>query len=226
MIKKLRISFGLLIVIALISLPSLYFYNKYQKTQQLLENPNLASEKEAVALSLKVGVLIELPASETPTIATVSDQDKLKDQPFFQKSVNGDKVLIFTQGKKAILYRPSSNKIIEVASLNIGESEQLAAPLVASPNISVALYNGTTISGLTGKYDSSLSKTFNNINIAIKEQAAKSDYTKTLVVDISKKYPDMAKKLSLELSAEITSLPVGEAKPNSDILIIFGVDKQ
>ena len=62
----------------------------------------------------KVGALIELP-NEQPSVATVSDASKLRDQQFFKNAQNGDAVIIFPNAQKAILYRPSTDKIIEIA---------------------------------------------------------------------------------------------------------------
>src|SRR3990170_2816002 len=42
---------------------------------------------------------------------------KLDDQPFFAKAKVGDKVLLFTQAKKAILYDPIGNVVVEVGPL-------------------------------------------------------------------------------------------------------------
>jgi hypothetical protein len=127
------------IVLILATLPSYYFYNKYQASQKLLQNPNQASIAETQALVNNVGKLIELPANENPTIATVSDKTQLANQPFFAHAQNGDKVLIYQQAKKVILYRPSINKIIEVAPLNIGSGSPTSVPAVQaqSPNPSI-----------------------------------------------------------------------------------------
>ena len=65
-----------------------------------------------------------LPKDETPTLATVSDPEKLKDQRFFVNAVKGDKVLVYSLAKKAILYSPSLDKIIEVAPVNVGGETQ------------------------------------------------------------------------------------------------------
>jgi hypothetical protein len=96
-----------------------YFYTQ---AVELRTNPNQAAEKENQELLADLGKLILLPEGETPTIATVSDPEKLKDQPFFAKAKVGDKVLIYTNARKAILYDAEANKIIEVAPVNIGPS--------------------------------------------------------------------------------------------------------
>lgn len=110
------------VVVALAVAAAVYFYMQYMQAQKLLKNPTLVAQKQTDDLVTQVGKLMELPKNETPTIATVSDVTKLKDQPFFALAKNGDKVLIYTNAKKAILYRPSDNKIIDVAPVNIGSS--------------------------------------------------------------------------------------------------------
>ncbi len=69
-----------------------------------------------------------LPNGETPTIATVSDPEALKDQVFFVDAQKGDKVLIYSNAKKAILYRPGDDKIITIAPLNTGGVAPTATP--------------------------------------------------------------------------------------------------
>jgi len=78
-----------------------------------------------------VGKLMVLPEGETPTIATVSDPDKLKDQAFFAHAKTGDKVLIYAKAKKAILYSPTDNRIVEVAAIDLGGTPA-AAPKPAT----------------------------------------------------------------------------------------------
>lgn len=120
------------IVILVAIAVSLYFYSKYYAAQQLLKNPNLVAQQQTSQLISQVGRLMELPKNETPTIATVNDITKLKDQPFFANAENGDKVLIYTNAKIAILYSPAAGKIINVAPVNIGNT-------VVSPTPSVTL---------------------------------------------------------------------------------------
>jgi hypothetical protein len=99
----------------------------YNQVRVLKQDPQAAARVEADALVAKVGKLIKLPEGETPTVATVSDAEALKDQPFFASAVVGDKVLIYTTAKKAVLYSVSLNKILEVAPLNIGEGSKAPA---------------------------------------------------------------------------------------------------
>ena len=94
----------------------------YTQLAELRGDPQRVAEKEVEELVNRVGKLIVLPEGEQPTVATVSDVESLREQPFFAQAKNGDKVLIYTNARKVILYDPLSNKIVEVAPLNIGET--------------------------------------------------------------------------------------------------------
>lgn len=72
---------------------------------------------ELEKLVKEVGVLIELPPGEDPTVATVTDPNLLNGQEFFKNSTTGDKVLIYPKARKAFLYSPTKKKLIEVAPL-------------------------------------------------------------------------------------------------------------
>ena len=113
-------------VIAIIAIVAAgYFYMQVKKLQK---DPQAQAVKETNKLISQVSKLTVLPEGEIPTIATVSDKEKLKEQPFFDKAQDGDKVLIYTNAKKAILYSVSMNKILEIAPLNIG-----AQPVAKTP---------------------------------------------------------------------------------------------
>ena len=106
-------------------------YYMYQNSQQELakvkSDPRSMVQEESKALIAKVGALVVLPDGEEPTIATITDIEKLKEQPFFAKAQNGDKVLIYTQTKKAYLYSASMNKVLEIAPVNIGNQQSEVA---------------------------------------------------------------------------------------------------
>ncbi len=223
--KKSLIISGIAIgVVVLGVLPSYYFFTKYQKAQVLLKNPTEAARTEVRALMERVGKLIELP-NEEPTVATVSDKDKLKDQPFFQKAENGDKVLIYTQARKAILYRPLTNKIIEVSTVNLGEAAGASPSAQVPSTVKVAIYNGTQTVGLSSKAEKQLKGTIANLDVVVKENAKKRDYEKTIVVVLSQgRTQEEARAIAESLGAQVSALPEGEAKPDADFLIILGSD--
>lgn len=130
------------VVAGLIVLGALFLYFHSQQQLKALQknltqqqsDPNVKAKEEAKQLIDEVGKLIILPADETPTIATVSDLSKLRDQPFFANAQIGDKVLIYSKAQKAILYRPSEYKIIELAPLTSGATAPATAPASAPTN--------------------------------------------------------------------------------------------
>ena len=108
------------LVIAVLALgtSSYYFYNE---ASMLKKDPNKTAKEDTDKLVAQIGKLIVLPEGETPTVVTVSDPEKLKDQAFFSRAKTGDKVLIYTNARKALLYDVENNKIVEVAPINIGQ---------------------------------------------------------------------------------------------------------
>ena len=94
----------------------------YITTKNQLESAKNASgpaQGETQQLVNEVGKLVQLPQGETPTIATVNNATKLQNQAFFKDAQNGDKVLIYSKSGKAVLYRPSTNKVIEYSTVNL-----------------------------------------------------------------------------------------------------------
>ena len=104
----------------------------YKQLSDIKKDPNKLSSDELKSTITAVGRLIVLPTGEEPTLATVADLSKLKDQPFFANAKVGDKVLIYTNAKKAVLYDPQANKIVDVAPVNIGNDTGASAVSGAS----------------------------------------------------------------------------------------------
>lgn len=121
--KKIILAIFVLLLIATSSGTAYYFYSKYQVAQDKLDNPEIAAQTEVKILTDQLSKIMVLPVDEEPTVATVLEKDKIQDQPFFVNAENGDKVIIYTKAMKAILFRPSENKIIEVAPIEISQPE-------------------------------------------------------------------------------------------------------
>jgi hypothetical protein len=112
-----KILFATVVTIAIIGIiGTVLFYNKYQ---QIKNNPVAITKQEADIIVQRVGKLMVLPTGESPTIATVTDKTELTSQAFFKDAQNGDKLLVYTIAKKAILYQPSSNKIVNIAPFDL-----------------------------------------------------------------------------------------------------------
>jgi len=184
-----------------------YFYAKYQKVKQ---NPDIISQEETTWLVGKVSKLMQLP-SGTPTVATVLDKEKLKDQVFFKNAENGDKILVYMDAKKAILYRPSTDKIIEISPLVTDEQQSAKARVV--------LLNGTNKAGLTNDAEGKIKDEVADIEIINKDNAQNKNYTKTMVVDLSGSFKTQADQIASLLGGEVGTLPDGEAKPDADIVV-------
>lgn len=170
-----------------------------------------------------VGELMFLP-SEEPTIATVTDKEKLAKQPFFAQAENGDKVIIYTQAKKAILYRPTQKKIVDVAPLitDATAQPQTAPAAATTEKVSLTLLNGSAKPGVTNSIDDQLIKKYPNLTIAAKKAATKTDYAQTIVVDLTGKNTQLAAQIAADLGGVVNALPESESKPTTELVVIVG----
>ena len=114
----------LLAVLLVISVASsgmmIYFWRANStSSRQAGEISSLTIKNDVEALVANLGEFVVLPDDEEPTIATVTDPELLRGQPFFENAKTGYKVLIYSKAKKAILYDPESKKIVDMAPINL-----------------------------------------------------------------------------------------------------------
>ncbi len=111
MIKvKLKKTSMLVLVIIVLLLSGGYYFYKYtmvMRSDKKYQNIKLVS---AISKSLV------LP-NEVPTIVSVLNHTKFNNETLRNSSKDGDKLIVFSQSKKLILYRPSSKKVVEVLSI-------------------------------------------------------------------------------------------------------------
>lgn len=226
--KRVFVVIGLLFLLAGAAIPSYYFYNKYQEAKGLIAEGKVET-KEVDALIDKINQLVDLPGDDVPTVATVSDKSKLASGWFFERAEDGDKVLIYPKANRAVLYRPSLGKVIEIGPVNTNNKEGDVKKTEEGENVAVenkvfrlALYNGTTEAGLTGKMESGLSEDF---QVITKKNAKKTDYVESVVVVLDSNYQTLASELARKLGAKLVSeLPEGEVLPTEDVyaVVILG----
>ncbi len=208
---------------------SVYFYSQWKKA---IQGPDRATEEEIISITKILSESIELPKDEEPTMATVVDREKLQDQEFFHNAENGDKVLIYANARKAILYRPGTEKIIEVAPVYFDQNQQTQTPPTTDTTgidtsattpaiVRVAYYNGSGIVGRAAQVESSVKGWFQNTE-TVTLQNAKGSYTTTRVVDLRGTMDTEVTEIATRLGGEKGELPSGEDRPDADILIIIG----
>jgi len=140
----------------------------------------------------------------------------------------------------AILYRPSTGKIIEMSAVSVGGTAEVAgvattppasATIQTNPTVTpvpkpfrVAIYNGTETPRLANNMELILKGKLPMATVVLKANAKKTDYAKSLVIDLSDVKFSEAKAISTLINGEMTTLPEGELKPDADILVIIGSD--
>ncbi len=219
LISKILLVLGGIIIISLLVAGGFFSY-QYWILQKTFGSQKAALE-ESRRLAAEVGKFMLLPANEVPTIATVNDTKKLKGQDFFKNAQNGDKILIYTNAREAILYRPQAHLIISVAPINVGGDQPSQATVAR-----LGLRNGTDSTGLTYKVEGDIQKAFPGANIALRDQAKRYDYATTIVIPLTDPAKGAAADLAKALNATVGTLPAGETKPTDiDVLVILGKDR-
>lgn len=127
---------ALVVLLVVIAAIAGWFYWKYTETQKILggagteasqEEIQKEIEKEVKEVTSAVSKIMLLP-DETPQIATVVDPKVLIEQQSFYEGVEkGDKVLFYAEAKRAIIYSPSRNLIVNAGPVYFGEEEPASA---------------------------------------------------------------------------------------------------
>jgi len=145
-----------------------------------------------------------------PAVLDIIDSSKV-DQPFLKGTQDGDKVVLFYQAQKAVVYRPSTKKIVKTGNF-------------APPAPQVFLRSGSSNANVED-----ITKTiigFKQYTVLSSDTSAHPNYDKTIVVDLTGRYPNSVVTLADSLHATVANMPSGEIKPSGDILVIVGPTQQ
>lgn len=229
-----------------------FFYVQWQeareqveqiKSENQIEDANIDKEVERAVNALSESVL--LPTGETPTISTITNKEELlENREFFESAENGDQVLVYHQAKKAFLYRPSTNKLINLAPINISgdvsgdkeievsdsdetgstSSEETKEEIEAENGqvnkpVSVELRNGTESIGVTYKFETKLKRLLLNVEVEISDRnnASRQDYEMSVVVVGNLVHKSVGRQIASALGLSVVVLPSGEDKAQADI---------
>lgn len=128
------------VTLAIVSLVGfgMWSYKNYTEAKKEIarlssvEGQKELAKKELDSIRQKLGRHIILPQDEDPTIATVTDVEALKKtQAFFNNAQNGDKLIVYSGAKKAIIYSPERDILVNVGALVLDEG----SPQVAGSSI-------------------------------------------------------------------------------------------
>lgn len=243
---KLKPFYLVILVLLIFGGASFYFYGKYQEAIKLSDSIAGVNTEDANKKTIEaVSKLAELPGGEEPTIATVSDVNELSGQEFFKNAQNGDKVLIYSHAKLAYLYRPSSDKIVNIGPVNIPQ-EDIQGAATENRNASVStptpienpeepasptrvlLLNGTPNTGFTRAAEEELlAVNGSEIEIVGRDNAVSRNYEEVIVVDVSGgEFNSTAAQIADTLGGNLSAqMPTGESTSSDvDIVVILGAN--
>lgn len=136
--------FGTAVLAGLLALALAFAAGRYSV---YYTHPDLSRAEQAQAILSKVGQLIQLPQGETPTMASISDAATVKKgQPFLTDAENGDVLIVYSNAAEAILYRPSTNKLIAVGPVNPGTGTPAVQSAQTAPAATAASTTQNAIS--------------------------------------------------------------------------------
>ncbi len=87
----------------------------YRMYKEVIEESTILRTQAEVELVIsRVARLLDVPTDEIPLIARVSDPAQLPKDSFFSSAQQGDRILVYCNAEKSILYSPTRDKLIGV----------------------------------------------------------------------------------------------------------------
>lgn len=222
--RKKSVIIGSSMVIGIIGIISIALLLSPKKPVEKPKTPAENAQEQTNATIASVRSLVLTP-DETPTVATIQNKETLVDQPFFKQAENGDKVLYFATAKKAILYRPSVNRVIDMSSVEVAPSGPTPTPTLGlTAPVKLAILNGTATPKQATIMEQVVTGILPTTSVISKGNAESQDpgYEKTLVVNLSDQSDIVLTTIAQAVGGLVSKLPTGEKKPEGDVLIIVG----
>ncbi|CAN5380344.1 hypothetical protein BH10PAT3_BH10PAT3_3080 [soil metagenome] len=179
------------------------------------------SKQELINITSLVNKHMILPVSETPTLATITDREKLEKNSFlYQKGKDGDKVLIYVKASRVIIYRPSIDRVVDVGPVTVDES------IPEAKDATVIIQDSTDRPILVEKIKNKVQSQYSKAKVTVGESTVRKNYPNTIVIGMSDKKDHLVDSLASLIGAKRGILPLAELRPGSDLLIIIGQDSQ
>gem|GEM_PF-2355421 len=120
--KKKSFPWIIVIIVVIVALGGIVFY-QHRQLKQLdpASSDAAATQEETRRITALVSELMQLP-DEDAFLATIQNMDELQGQAFFNNARNGDRVLIFPNAKKAVIYREGDHLIINAGPIEVNSA--------------------------------------------------------------------------------------------------------
>jgi hypothetical protein len=117
--KSLKIILSILVAIVIICL--LAMGAMWSKLNSFQAKVPIDPEVELQELVSEIEVFLTLPKDEKPTLITLTDEElnAVKGEVFFANAIPGDKLIIYQNNSKAVIWRPSARKVVEASIINL-----------------------------------------------------------------------------------------------------------
>jgi hypothetical protein len=90
-----------------------------------VEGQQELAQQEIQEVIMKLEKLMKLPDDEEPVMATVTNAAELAiEQPFYKDAKDGDKVIIYQNAQKAILYNPTDDILVNVGPVYLDQEQE------------------------------------------------------------------------------------------------------
>jgi len=185
---------------------------KYDELQQ--------EQTQAVIDSVAKHLL--LTEDEEPMVATIVDVDALKEQnpEFYKYAKNDDSILIYST--RAIIYRSSTDMIINVAPVMSIPQEETSQEEVL---LDVDILNGSNTVDAPDTIEASVKKVNSKYTVS-KLGVAERDYDSTTVYDLTGgEKADTVKALAEGLGYKYSTATPDDVETDAEVLIVAGSDK-
>lgn len=175
-------------------------------------NPQRTTDR----LTQKLSRHIIVP-NEPPVIAEVQDVSKL--QSSLKKTAQrGDMVMVYNKSQKVIIYRPSTDKIVDVQPILYGSQ-----PNAVIDN-TVAIYNGSGDPKAMAAMIKKLYAMYPSMRLQVKDDAPRS--FPTTIVYTPQRDSTLSRQIAEGLRITPGNVPEDMPENPADITIVIGTDQQ
>lgn len=121
-VKKITKKKAIIVAVVVIVVVAVALF--FVRRQSVNWNDTKLTVAEQKILVSKIGDLMVLPDEPQPVFAVVTDAEKLRaEQPFYAAVQNGDILLVLPSSRKAIIYSPKTDKIVNAGPFIVNQDQ-------------------------------------------------------------------------------------------------------